>query len=219
MKKDIKDMKNLPNIITIIRILLIPFVIFFYLANFFDNGIGKLIAMILFIIASVTDMVDGYIARKYKLVSDFGIFLDPIADKIMASTGLVLLIVDSTLPNPYGVLLFILMLLRDYVVTGLRQLGQIKGCIIAADIWAKLKSIILDIGLVIGMLLAYFYEISTTTDFITTLEVIFYVFCGASAILLIISGTNYVVKNAHVFKDESKTNIKIEKDDSEDVIL
>lgn len=219
MKKDIKDMKNLPNIITIIRILLIPFVIFFYLANFFDNGIGKLIAMILFIIAAVTDMVDGYIARKYKLVSDFGIFLDPIADKIMASTGLVLLIVDGTLPSPYGVLLFILMLLRDYVVTGLRQLGQIKGCIIAADIWAKLKSIILDIGLVIGMLLAYFCEISTTTDFITTLKVIFYVLCGASAILLIISGINYVVKNAHVFKDESKTNIKIEKDDSEDVIL
>lgn len=219
MKKDIKDMKNLPNIITIIRILLIPFVIFFYLANFFDNGIGKLIAMILFIIAAVTDMVDGYIARKYKLVSDFGIFLDPIADKIMASTGLVILIVDGTLPSPYGVLLFILMLLRDYVVTGLRQLGQIKGCIIAADIWAKLKSIILDIGLVIGMLLAYFCEISTTTDFITTLKVIFYVLCGASAILLIISGINYVVKNAHVFKDESKTNIKIEKDDSEDVIL
>ncbi len=219
MKKDIKDMKNLPNIITIIRILLIPFVIFFYLANFFDNGIGKLIAMILFIIAAVTDMVDGYIARKYKLVSDFGIFLDPIADKIMASTGLVILIVDGTLPSPYGVLLFILMLLRDYVVTGLRQLGQIKGCIIAADIWAKLKSIILDVGLVIGMLLAYFCEISTTTDFITTLKVIFYVLCGASAILLIISGINYVVKNAHVFKDESKTNIKIEKDDSEDVIL
>ena len=164
-------------------------------------------------------MVDGYIARKYKLVSDFGIFLDPIADKIMASTGLVILIVDGTLPSPYGVLLFILMLLRDYVVTGLRQLGQIKGCIIAADIWAKLKSIILDVGLVIGMLLAYFCEISTTTDFITTLKVIFYVLCGASAILLIISGINYVVKNAHVFKDESKTNIKIEKDDSEDVIL
>ena len=140
-------MKNLPNNITIVRILLIPFILFFYLANFFDNGVGKLVALILFIIAAYSDMLDGYIARKYNLVSDLGKFLDPIADKIMASTGLLLIVVDGIIPNPYGVILYVVMLLRDYIVTGLRQMGQMKGCIIAADFWAKIKSIFLDIAI------------------------------------------------------------------------
>lgn len=213
-------MKNLPNNITIVRILLIPFILFFYLADFFDNGIGKLIALILFIIAAYSDMLDGYIARKYNLVTDLGKFLDPIADKIMASTGLLLIVVDGIIPNPYGVILYVVMLLRDYIVTGLRQMGQMKGCIIAADFWAKIKSIFLDIAIVVGMFLAYFKSgINVSSDFIFTFEIICYVLSAISGILIIISGCNYVIRNRHVLKEESKTGIIIEKDDSEDVLV
>lgn len=213
-------MKNLPNNITIVRILLIPFILFFYLANFFDNGVGKLVALILFIIAAYSDMLDGYIARKYNLVSDLGKFLDPIADKIMASTGLLLIVVDGIIPNPYGVILYVVMLLRDYIVTGLRQMGQMKGCIIAADFWAKIKSIFLDIAIVVGMFLAYFKSgINVSSDFIFTFEIICYVLSAISGVLIIISGFNYVIRNRHVFKEQSKTGIVIEKDDSEDVLV
>lgn len=212
-------MKNLPNQITIVRILLIPFIMFFYFANFFENGIGKLIALILFVIAALSDMLDGYIARKYNLVTDFGKFLDPIADKIMASTGLLIVVVDNIIPSPYGAILYVIMLLRDYIVTGLRQIGQIKGCIIAADFWAKIKSIFLDIAIVFGMVLAYLTNLpSVSSDFMNTFAIIFYVLSAISGLLIIISGFNYVIRNRHVFKEESKTGIVIEKDDSEDIL-
>ena len=106
-------MNNLPNKITIIRICMLPLIIFFYLASFLGPW-GKLVAFALFLIACVTDLLDGYIARKYHLVTDFGKFLDPIADKLLASTGLVLLITgnNSVIAPIIGILFMLIIDLK-----------------------------------------------------------------------------------------------------------
>src|SRR5574344_1439894 len=95
---------NLPNKITMIRIILIPFMLFFYLASFIPDGWGKIIALVIFIGAASTDMLDGHVARKYNLVSDLGKFLDPIADKLLVTSALLLVVCDGTIVAPYGVL-------------------------------------------------------------------------------------------------------------------
>ena len=130
---------NIPNKITLVRIFLMPLFILFSLLTF---PYSKFIALFIFIVAAVSDCLDGYIARKYNLVTDSGKFLDPIADKLLATTGLVMLIVgeNSIIPMPYGIVVMFVMILRDYEVTGLRQIGQLKGRIIAADKVAKVKA-------------------------------------------------------------------------------
>ena len=85
---------NLPNKLTVARIALIPFVMFFYMATFIPYGIGKILALALFILAAITDLLDGKIARKHNLITDFGKFLDPIADKILTSAVLFMLVAD-----------------------------------------------------------------------------------------------------------------------------
>ena len=83
---------NLPNKLTLLRIILIPFMMFFYLADFIPYGIGKIVAIVIFILASLTDLLDGKIARKYNLVTDLGKFLDPIADKLLTATAFLLIL-------------------------------------------------------------------------------------------------------------------------------
>ena len=82
---------NLPNKLTVLRMVLIPFMMFFYLASFIPHGIGKIVALVIFIVAALTDMLDGKIARKYNLVTNLGKFLDPIADKILTASALFML--------------------------------------------------------------------------------------------------------------------------------
>ena len=96
---------NLPNKLTLLRIILIPFMMFFYLADFIPYGIGKIVAIAIFILASLTDLLDGKIARKYNLVTDLGKFLDPIADKLLTATALLLILADGTIPAPWGVII------------------------------------------------------------------------------------------------------------------
>lgn len=136
---------NLPNKITLLRIILIPFFIFFYLASFIPYG--KIIATVILILACITDAVDGYIARKYNMVTDLGKLMDPIADKAFSVSALLLLVADQTILAPYGVIIAIIILIRDFTVSGLRQIAASKNFVLAADIWGKIKSIILDIAL------------------------------------------------------------------------
>jgi len=170
---------NIPNKISLARILLMPLFIVFSLLTF--PG-AKFIALGIFIIAAVSDAIDGYIARKYNLVTDLGKFLDPIADKLLATTGLILLIVGENpiIPMPYGIVVMFVMILRDYEVTGLRQIGQLKGRIIAADKVAKTKANFLYATLVYGLLISAFREIQVIADsaFFTYFNLVFYVFVG-----------------------------------------
>ena len=100
---------NLPNKLTVLRMVLIPFVMFFYLATFIPYGIGKIVALVIFIVAALTDLLDGKIARKHNLVTNLGKFLDPIADKILTASVLFMLMADGTIPAPWGVIVVSIM--------------------------------------------------------------------------------------------------------------
>lgn len=198
---------NLPNKITLSRICLLPIIIFFYLTNLFGPT-GKLIALILFVLATFTDFLDGYIARKYNLVTDFGKFLDPIADKILSTTGLVLLIADSNpiLPVPYGIIFIFVMMLRDYIVTGLRQMAQTKGVIIAAGMLGKIKANLIYVMLILGLLISYLNNLTAiSAQVIDTCMIAFYVLSAITAFFIILSGLVYLVKNFSILVEkESK---------------
>lgn len=129
-----KKFFNLPNQLTILRIILIPaFLIFLY----FDRPMTNVIATIIFVIASVTDIIDGYLARKYSIVTDIGKILDPVADKILVASSLIALM---ELGRIEGVVV-ILLLARDFAVGALRDLSASKGEIIPAYFSGKLKTV------------------------------------------------------------------------------
>lgn len=113
-----------PNQITLIRIFLIPVMVFFYLADFIPYG--KAIAVFVFAIAALTDFIDGKLARKTGQVTDTGKFLDTLADKILIMAGILLVVADQTIIAPIGAIVGILILAREFIVTGLRQIAVIK---------------------------------------------------------------------------------------------
>lgn len=132
--------KNLPNYLCIIRIVLIPFILFFLLDNCLVNGIPVYIRMLisgaLFGIAMLTDMADGKIARRYNLVSDFGKFLDPIADKLLV-VSVLMGFISVGLASSVAVILIVA---REFLISGLRMQAAAKGEVIAASIWGKIKT-------------------------------------------------------------------------------
>lgn len=207
---------NIPNKISLFRIILMPFFIAFALLDFPGS---KFIALGIFIIAAISDAVDGHIARKYNMVTDLGKFLDPIADKLLATTGLLLLITgcNPIIPMPYGIIVMFVMILRDYEVTGLRQLAQLKGVIIAADKVAKIKANFLYATLVYGLLINGLRSIDVvaTSAFLKYFTLVFYVFVGITTALIITSGLVYLINNVSVFKAkdvEPKKEVKKEKE-------
>ena len=194
---------NLPNKLTLMRIILIPFMMFFYLADFIPHGIGKIVALVIFIVAALTDMMDGKIARKHNLITNFGKFLDPIADKILTSAVLFMIIVDGTIPAPWGVIIVTIIISREFMVSALRLIAASKGTVLAADIWGKAKTMVQMIALPICMVLAYFLTcgFDIANWFIITLKVLSYVSLGIATVLTVISGVNYIVKNKDCFKE------------------
>ena len=194
---------NLPNRLTLMRIILIPFMMFFYLANFIPYGIGKLDALLIFIVAALTDLLDGKIARKRNIVTNFGKFLDPIADKILTSTVLFLIIADGTIPNPWGAIIVTIIIAREFMVSALRLLAANKGVVLAADMWGKAKTFVQMIALPICIILSYIYTCGFATPgwLVLLVEILAYVTLGLATILTIISGINYLVKNRSCFKE------------------
>ncbi|MBO5791523.1 MAG: CDP-diacylglycerol--glycerol-3-phosphate 3-phosphatidyltransferase [Lentisphaeria bacterium] len=136
--------KNLPNLLTVSRIVLvIIFVVMATLAEpaYFNNSPDRMyqirwIAYILVILAGVTDLLDGYLARKFNIVSDFGALMDPLADKIFV-TGTMLIAIEYKLMPAF---IAVLVLCREFMVTGLRTLAAKKQIVISADRWGKLKT-------------------------------------------------------------------------------
>lgn len=199
---------NLPNKLTILRIVMIPFMMFFYLADFIPHGIGKLIALAIFILASLTDLLDGKIARKRNLITDFGKFLDPIADKILTSAVLFLIIADGTIPTPWGAIIVTIIIAREFMVSALRLVAVTKGVVLAADFWGKLKTTMQMVALPICMLLSYFYTcgFALPNALILTFEILSYVTLGIATLLTVISGVNYIVKNRDCLKETGTNN-------------
>ncbi len=194
---------NLPNKLTVLRIVLIPFMMFFYLANFIPYGIGKLVALAIFIIASFTDLLDGKIARKRNLVTNLGKFLDPIADKILTSAVLFLIIADGTIPHPYGAIVVTIIIGREFMVAAMRLNAASKGVVVAADIWGKLKTTVQMVALPVCILLAYVLTcgFNVSSALVLTTKIIAYVLLGMATLLTVISGINYIVKNKECFKE------------------
>lgn len=142
--------------ITLARILFIPFfIMMFYIPQFsvgtIENG-GYFVALILFVVLSLTDFVDGYIARAYNQVSDLGKFLDPLADKILVSSAMIMLLTVHLFPA----WAIIAMLVREFIVAGIRMIAASEGIVIAADIAGKIKTILQMIALISGLLVLTF---------------------------------------------------------------
>ncbi len=191
---------NLPNKLSILRICFIPFVMFFYMQNFWQCG--KIVAAILFVFAVLTDTLDGYIARKYNMVTDLGKLLDANADKILVLSALLLIICDNTLPAPYGVIVATIIIGRDMVIGAFRQIAATKNFVMAADKLGKIKAIFTDISMIMFMLLAYFYQIQLNTSFTNIFAICCYVMIGISVVLTIWSMLNYMIKNRRVLKQD-----------------
>ncbi|MDE6289452.1 MAG: CDP-diacylglycerol--glycerol-3-phosphate 3-phosphatidyltransferase [Ureaplasma sp.] len=158
MDKSNSKIKNIPNILTISRIVLVPIIICFMLVEFGDSiytikfsnveiklGLNLFLAALLFLISSFTDFLDGYIARKYKCVSDFGKFWDPIADKILVNSTLFCLAFKEYIPFWIPIII----LIRDIIIDGIRINAIKKQIVIPANIWGKLKTIFQMIAIII----------------------------------------------------------------------
>ena len=127
---------NLPNKLTILRVIMIPF---FVAALLYDGGANqnmRYVAAALFIIASLTDMLDGKIARKYNLVTNFGKFMDPLADKLLVCSALICLIELEQLPS----WMVIIIVSREFIISGFRLIAAEQGIVIAASYWGKFKT-------------------------------------------------------------------------------
>ena len=188
---------NLPNKLTMLRMILIPFVMFFYLATFIEGG--KIVAIILFIIAAITDFMDGQIARRNNLVTDFGKFLDPIADKLLVCSVLFMIVVDGTIPHPWGLICLTLIIGRELIIDAFRLIACTKGIVLAADILGKAKTMVQCWTMPLCILLSYLiYDLAVTGVGLTVFKVICYVLIGVSTLLTVLSGINYFVKNKGV---------------------
>ena len=189
---------NLPNKLSLLRIFLIPVMMFFYLENFFPYG--KIVALAVFIVAVLTDTLDGYIARKYNLVTDLGKLLDTNADKILILSALLLIICDGTIIAPWGVIIATIILGRDMLISAFRQIAASKGIVMAADKWGKIKAIITDIAVLTFFVVAFLNDMSISGLVFDIFNITSYVLMGIAVVLTIYSAINYIVKNRKVLK-------------------
>lgn len=187
---------NLPNKLTILRLILIPF----FVACFFIKSIpyNYIIATVIFCAAAFTDFLDGYIARKYNLVTNLGKFLDPIADKVLVSTALIVLItVPYVMPKIMGAICVSIIIARELMISAFRQIAATKNIVMAADRVGKIKTVFQDLAIIILLFTCQIKDVY-----------IFDIFCyiGLTLLLIatlltIISAINYIVKNIDVLKN------------------
>jgi CDP-diacylglycerol---glycerol-3-phosphate 3-phosphatidyltransferase len=172
---------NLANKLTMLRIFLVPIFLLFIAAK----GIpyGRELATFIFIVASLTDKLDGYIARSRNQITNFGKFMDPLADKLLVTAALVSL-VELQLVHGWVATIIIA---REFAVSGLRTIAASEGKVIAASKWGKLKTVI-QIVAIIAALINLSYANTMLSTFAT-------VSMGAAVIITIISGVDYFVKN------------------------
>lgn len=188
---------NLPNKLTILRVIMIPLVMAFYMIDAIPYG--KIVSLILFVIAAATDFLDGHLARKNNMVTDFGKFLDPIADKLLVASVLFMIAIDGTIPNPWGVLVVAIIIGRELIIDAFRLIASNKGMVLAADIWGKAKTMVQCWTMPLCILLAFFEQCTKVGGAgLLTFQIVCYVLVGLSTLLTVISGVNYFVKNKQV---------------------
>ena len=184
---------NLPNKLTIFRIVLIPILLVFLLLDisFLTPYARRYIATFIFIIASLTDAIDGHIARKYNLITNFGKFMDPLADKLLVTSTMIALVSMKDAIVPLEAYIVIIIIAREFFMTGFRTIAMEKNIVIAAGKSGKLKTIF-------QMLMIIFLLLNIDNIiFIITTKILIIV----SLILTIYSLLDYIIKNKHVLRD------------------
>lgn len=174
---------NLPNKLTMFRVILIPFFVVFMLVDI--TSADKWIALAIFIIASLTDLLDGKIARKYNLVTNFGKFMDPLADKLLVCSALVCLVELAKIPA----WVVIIIIAREFIISGFRLIASDNGVVIAASYFGKFKTVFQM--LMICLMIADIEAISIVTVIVMWIAVL----------LTVISLVDYLVKNKDVMKE------------------
>lgn len=176
---------NLPNKLTVLRVLLIPFFVAALLWDKGENMTLRYVAAGIFIAASLTDLLDGKIARKYNLVTNFGKFMDPLADKLLVCSALICLIELRQLPA----WMVIIIIGREFIISGFRLVAADNGVVIAASYWGKFKTTFQMISVV--LLIFNIETLSIVTDILV----------WAALALTVISLADYIIKNAGVLKE------------------
>ncbi len=180
---------NLPNKLTLLRVIMIPLFLIFIIHDIFGDPVDPIIATVIFILTALTDMLDGKIARKYNLITNFGKFLDPLADKCMILGGFIgLLAVANERGALYTNILawsFFLILLRELAVTSMRLVVSDAGNIVIAANWmGKCKTVLQTVSMVVLIIEPLFR---------VTNNIVSYVFLVATVILTMWSGINYFI--------------------------
>ena len=173
---------NTPNKLTLFRVVMIPFFVVFMLAPI-GGAAAKWIALAIFIIASLTDALDGYLARRDNLITDFGKFMDPLADKLLVCSALICLVELDRIPC----WVVIIIIAREFIISGFRLIAADNGVVIAASYWGKFKTVsqMVMIILLIADLGGVFYTIGQ-------------IFIYLSMALTVISLIDYLIKNRNV---------------------
>lgn len=197
---------NLPNRLTILRIILVPFVLLFMLPleflgdnpwNSFITSYGIIIAIFLFTIASVTDTMDGQIARKRGIVTNMGKFLDPIADKMLVTSVLIALVDLGRISSWVAIII----ICREFIVTGIRLLAADKNVVIAASYIGKIKTVVQITAIILIMIslqLTVFLPDWSGLKFVNiTADIVM----AIAVIITLISGYDYLKKNLHFIKE------------------
>lgn len=194
---------NLPNKLTLLRIILVPFFIATILIDF---PLHYLVSGIVFGIASVTDSLDGRIARSQNLITDFGKFADPLADKILVISALVCFL-QTGLLGAYGAIPVVVVLFREFAVSGIRLVAASSGKVVAANIWGKIKTVSQMVGIASIFAMQSILEIMNLLNYsVKGLSEIFLVIgitvVWISTLFTIISGVIYIKDNSSFLKDK-----------------
>ena len=175
---------NLPNKLTVLRMIMIPFFVVFMLTDL-GGTYGKYIALAIFVIASLTDLLDGKIARKRNLVTNFGKFMDPLADKLLVCSALICLVEMDRL----AAWMVIVIISREFIISGFRLIASDNGVVIAASYWGKFKTTFQMVMIILLILdLPSLWMVTQT-------------FIWLALLLTVISLEEYVRQNIRVLKE------------------
>ena len=175
---------NTPNKLTVLRMIMVPFFVLFMLTGLGGEA-SKWISLATFVVASTTDWLDGYLARKLNLVTNFGKFMDPLADKLLVCSAMICLIETGKL----AAWIVIVIIAREFIISGFRLIASDNGVVIAASYWGKWKTTLQMI--MVCLMIANISQLQVVTD----------ITMWVSLALTIISLVDYLVKNRAVMKD------------------
>lgn len=175
--------KHIPNALTLLRFLLVP--VFLFMMFIYRGPNGSLFGLIIFALASLTDYVDGYLARKWKVISDFGKIMDPLADKLLVLTALAALCLLP--PFRLNILIFVIILIREAGITILREIFQNRGVVVPADNLGKLKTVMQMFGIIFALVIWAFLP-SVSPGLRAGVEIWFWLVVA----ITLISGLNYL---------------------------